>query len=113
MDWRMMYTYNAQVLEITDGDTIILEIDVGFKLKTIQKVRLLGVDTPELRSKNLEERNLALIAKQTLIDMILNKKVLIKTHKTDSFGRYLGDVFYNDINISTYLIEKGYGKKYE
>jgi len=108
-----MYNYRARVISIYDADTMTLEIDLGFHIKITEKVRLMGIDTPELRTKNKKEKKLGYEARDYLRELILNKEVIINTEKKGKFGRYLVDVYYDDININNELIRKGYAKSYD
>ena len=87
-----MYTYEAIVTNVVDGDTFDMDIDLGFHIHIHERVRLLDVDTPE---KFGEEKELGLIVKSFAEKMLLNQKVIIESEKenvaanTDSFGRWL------------------------
>ena len=111
------YFYNAKILKVVDGDTVDISVDLGFSILSFQRMRLYGIDTKELRSKNPEFKVLALEAKQYLIDKILNKDVFIETFKKDKYGRYLVIIFYfdkegNEININEELISKNLAEAY-
>lgn len=114
-----MYKYDAKILRIVDGDTVDVEIDLGFKLYTIQRCRLEGINTPESRTKNLEEKALGLRVKKYLIDRISGKTVLLGVKKQGKFGRYLIIIWmYKDENnieeksINQELIDKGFALEY-
>jgi len=107
-----MYNYKAKVLDIYDGDTMTVEIDLGFTIKFTAKLRLLGIDTPEIRSKDQTEKALAYEARDYLRNLLLNKEVTINTTKKGKYGRYLATIFYNNININDELLRLGYAKKY-
>lgn len=92
------FEYNARLVRVVDGDTLDLEIDVGFRLKTTQRVRLMGYNAPELRGP---ERPLGNLAAHHLKDLLepyddvsgtVTKQIRIRTYKGDSFGRWLCDV---------------------
>ncbi|KAB2328951.1 nuclease [Cytobacillus depressus] len=86
---------------VVDGDTMDVEIDVGFDFSSFQRLRLYGVDTPERKQPGFEE------AKQFVIDKILQKPVQIITYKKDSFGRWLSIVFVDGENLNDLLLEEG------
>lgn len=111
-----LYHYRATVLDVYDGDTIRVEIDLGFGLKWCGydnkgvKIRLYGLNTPEVRG---EERDLGLISRDKVRELILNKTVILKTIKdsTEKYGRYLGIIITEDnLNINEFLIKEGYAK---
>jgi len=111
-----LYHYKAIVLDVYDGDTIRVEIELGFGLKWRGddnkgvKIRLYGIDTPEVRG---EERELGLISRDKLRELILNKNIILKTikDKTEKYGRYLGIIITEDnLNINDWLLKEGYAK---
>lgn len=88
-----LYTYQARLLHVVDGDTVDLEVDLGFYLRSSLRFRLLGVDTPELRAQGLEGEQ----AKQFVEEWFNSRDIgewpfTIQTSKTDSFGRWLATV---------------------
>ena len=114
-----MYEYRVKkVLKIVDGDTIDVDIDLGFDISYSQRVRLAGIDTPESRTTDKKEKALGLEVKDRLkkaIDAATN--VVIKTEKPDSsekYGRILGWVFLDDnkVSINQTLIDEGYAWGY-
>jgi micrococcal nuclease len=89
------YIYKAKIVNIVDGDTFDAVIDVGFKMTTKQRLRLLGVNTAETNSKDEAQRALAIAAKEFGIANLLNKDVILSTAKSDAFGRYLASVIFD------------------
>lgn len=111
------FCYNANVVRIVDGDTIRLDIDLGFDivLKN-QSVRLYKVDTPECRTRDLKEKAAGLLAKEVVQNLIaVGERVFIRT-KLDTkgkFGRLLGTIITTDnININEHLIDNNYAVEY-
>ena len=87
-----MYTYKATIVRIVDGDTIYVDVDLGFFLRQTMKVRLKGVNTPETRGVSRPE---GLKAKQFVIDTLADcPVVVINTSKIGKFGRYIADVLF-------------------
>jgi len=111
-DEEDVYWYKAKVVSVYDGDTIRCDIDLGFYtwIKN-QSIRLIGIDTPELRG---DERPDGLVVKQIVSDLILDKHVLLKTYKdsTGKFGRWLAVIFYEGLNINQFLLDGGNAKPY-
>jgi len=114
-----MYEYRVKkVIKVVDGDTIDVDIDLGFNISYYQRVRLAGIDTPESRTTDKKEKVLGLEAKDRLkkaIDAATN--VVIKTEKPDSsekYGRILGWVYLdnNKVSINQTLIDEGYAWAY-
>ena len=108
-----MYSYNAKIINVVDGDTVDAEIDVGFKIKITHRLRLIEVDTAEMHDANPDLRKLAKTAKQYLIDTLLNKTVKINTYKADAFGRYLVEIYLDKFCVNDYLIESGMARRWK
>lgn len=109
-----MYEYAAKIIKVIDGDTIDVEIDLGFDVKIKQRVRLNGIDTPETKTKNKEEKELGMKAKQITEDCTRDAKTLIiKTYKDDKYGRILADVIADGINVNQKLIDEGFAIAYD
>lgn len=101
-------TYMVKVLSVHDGDTFTGEIDLGFRVKIVQIFRLEGLNTPEVTGK---EKQAGLDAKVFTSNRLLNaKKVLVKTKKTEKYGRYVATVFCDGIDLNEELIREGYAK---
>ncbi len=114
-----MYEYRVKkVLKIVDGDTIDVDIDLGFNISYYQRVRLAGIDTPESRTTDKKEKALGLEVKDRLKKAVdTATKIVIKTEKPDSeekYGRILGWVFLDDnkVSINQTLIDEGYAWGY-
>ena len=105
----MLYKYRAKVLRIIDGDTMDVDLDLGFDVVLAkQRVRLYGIDTPESRTRDKVEKKFGLISKDYVKKRCpVGSKVIIGTHVGDErgkFGRILGEVF--AIDQETNVIEE-------
>jgi micrococcal nuclease len=114
-----MYEYHVKkVTNVVDGDTIDVEIDLGFDISFSSRVRLAGIDTPESRTTDKAEKVLGLEAKEYVKSKIKDaKEVIIKTEKMDSsekYGRILGWVFLDGskVSINEQMITEGYAWGY-
>ena len=114
-----MYEYRCKVVKIIDGDTVDVDIDLGFGVWLHkERVRLYGIDTPESRTRDLEEKKYGLAAKDFLTGMLDDDQIILKTHKdkTGKFGRILGELWrtsnYTDKSINTYMVEKHHAVTY-
>ena len=115
-----LYTYKAYVKDVYDGDTITVDIFLGFDVTmTNIKIRLIGIDTPEIRTRDLDEKAKGFATRDWLRERILDKKVLLHTAKRGKFGRWLGTIwelekdkpeFENSYNKQ--LINEGLAKEY-
>jgi micrococcal nuclease len=115
-----MYEYNVKkVLKVVDGDTIDVDIDLGFDISLTKRVRLAGIDTPESRTTDKFEKELGLAVKDHLKHSLDNvKKIVIKTELPDStekYGRILGHLFIDgsETSFNQYLIDSGYAWGYD
>src|SRR5210317_2027622 len=115
-----MYEYRCKVVHIVDGDTVDVDIDLGFGvwLKK-QRIRMYGIDTPESRTRDLEEKKYGLAAKEFLTGMLDDPKgIILKTHKDGKgkFGRILGEMWrtsdFVDQSINDYMIDKHHAVAY-
>jgi micrococcal nuclease len=102
-----MYDYKAKIINVVDGDTVDAEIDVGFKMKTIQRLRMNRINTREMHDKDEAKRALAIQAKQFTSKTLLGKDVVLITSKSDAFGRWLAEIVLDDINFNNLLLENG------
>jgi len=108
-----MYEYQAEVVRIIDGDTIVLKIDLGFKLFWKVSCRLHGINCPELRSKDAEERKAAKAAKDfTSSELPIGSMVLVYSVELDKYGRPLVDIFYGDKHLNVELVSNNHAKLY-
>ena len=109
-----MYHYKATLNRIIDGDTIDVNIDLGFSVKIKQRVRLYGINTPEVRTKDLNEKKKGLEATEYL-KKILPKEFVIETilNKRGKYGRVLGILWVKDVNINEKMVNEGYAKRYD
>ncbi len=114
-----MYEYRVKkVTGVVDGDTIDVDIDLGFNVSFSQRVRLAGIDTPESRTKDKFEKSLGLEAKEYLKSKLKDATlIVIKTEKPDSsekYGRILGWLYVNGdtISVNDHMIEDGYAWGY-
>ena len=114
-----MYDYRVKkLLNVVDGDTIDVDIDLGFDISLSKRVRMAGIDTPESRTSDKFEKSLGLEAKEYLKKQLKDAKdILIKTELPDSsekYGRILGWVYVDGAtkSINEAMIEDGYAWGY-
>ena len=120
-----MYEYNAKCLRVVDGDTIIALVDLGFSTWKKVRVRLDGINTPESRTRDLEEKKRGLAAKARLQDIMdLNEsELLLKVNGIGKYGRALGELMVDSVgglsdigltktNVNKLLIKEGHAVEY-
>ncbi len=113
-----MYEYAVkEIVKVVDGDTIDILIDLGFDLTKKERVRLAGIDTPESRTRDLEEKAMGLEAKEFLTrrlnDAMSTDSLKVQTEKDGKYGRMLGHLFCNETNINTEMVYRGYAWEYD
>jgi len=109
-----MYNYKISVIKVVDGDTIDAEIDLGFDIKVKKRVRFLGINAPESRTRDLEEKARGLAAKQYVVDMFKKHKnySILQSQGVGKFGRCLGEIFFGDVKLNDLLITEGHAVEY-
>lgn len=115
-----MYEYGVEIVRVVDGDTVDVNIDLGFGVwLRKERVRLYGIDTPESRTRDLEEKKYGLAAKKFITEMLDDEGgIVLKTQKDaeGKYGRILGELWrttnYADKSINDYMIEKHHAVRY-
>lgn len=106
-----MYNYKAHIKDVYDGDTVTAVVDLGFLHYQEMKLRLYGIDTPEMRG---EEREQGIVVRDIVRGLILGKEVEIHTKKDKQgkYGRYLATIILDGLNINEWLVENGHAEVY-
>lgn len=103
-----MYEYRCEPVRVVDGDTVDVNIDLGFGVwLNDERIRLYGIDAPESRTRDLEEKKYGNLSKQYILDFLLGKEVTLVTESYDSkgkFGRILGDLYVDDVSLCESLV---------
>lgn len=106
---KKRYFYEMQILRVVDGDTFDVRVDLGFAITTWQRIRLMHVNTPEIRGV---ERLSGLAVKEYVKTLIEGKTLLAETFKQGKYGRYLADFkLENGEWLSKHLVDKGMAKE--
>jgi len=112
-----MYEYGCKVTRVVDGDTIDVDLDLGFDIIYKCRVRLYGIDTPESRTRNKDEKVRGKLAAKFLQNAISNgENVILQTQLKDSkgkFGRVLASVLVDGININQQMVTNHLAVRYE
>jgi micrococcal nuclease len=112
-----MYKYRVDVTRVVDGDTVDVDIDLGFGMTyKKQRVRLYGIDTPESRTRDLVEKKYGKAAKKFLQEKIESAKVItLYSHDKGKFGRILGELFIDgssDLSLNQLMINNYHAVAY-
>lgn len=102
-----MFTYNAIVERVIDGDTVDVHVDLGFDIWHSVRLRLSDIDTPETWTDEGKA------AKTFVKDALEGQDVVITTHKTDKYGRYLAEIFYRGNSFNKMLVDMGFAVPYD
>ena len=105
------YIYDAELVSVYDGDTITLNVDLGFNVSlNNQKMRLYGINTPEISGT---ERPEGLRSKMALVRMLDGKDIVLKTIKDrkGKYGRWLAVLYVNGVNVNDSLVDSGYAER--
>lgn len=90
------YIYVCEIVKVVDGDTIDCAVSLGFDVSVRQRIRLYGVDAPESRTRDLEQKKYGKASKRFVKDFLNSDYILLKTREKGKYGRYLGDFCVND-----------------
>ena len=112
-----MFEYNAVLDRVVDGDTVDATIDLGFDTWKKTRIRFYGINAPESRTRDLEEKKKGLAAKERLIEILKanNNKFVLKSHGVGKYGRCLGELYVEtlgEISVQQTLINEGHGVAY-
>jgi micrococcal nuclease len=109
-----MYEYNCKIVRVVDGDTVDVDIDLGFGVVFAnQRVRLYGIDAPESRTRDLVEKKFGLYAKEFLKKR-LGKSCTLRTRLDGKgkFGRILGEFIVDGVNVNEEMVDKNMVVRY-
>ena len=106
---------SGRVIKVYDGDSITIAAKLPFDNSTLYRfsVRLNGIDTPEIKGKNADEKEAAKQARDALSNLILNKNIILKNVDNEKYGRVLADVYLDELHINEWLIKERYAVRYD
>tara|TARA_B100000900_G_C20355757_1_gene624166 strand:- start:204 stop:548 length:345 start_codon:yes stop_codon:yes gene_type:complete len=109
-----MFTYEAKVMRVVDGDTIDALIDLGFDIHKKIRIRMVGINTPESRTRDLEEKKRGLAAKARLKEILKENKnkFILESQGVGKYGRCLGIIRIGDTVVNQQLIIEGHAVEY-
>ena len=118
-----MYTYKIKLDRVVDGDTIDAYIDLGFNVSIKKRIRFAGINTPESRTRDLEEKARGLAAKERLKDILEGANTIqLNSHGVGKYGRCLGELHVDVVdgkdcltmvNVNELLIKEGHAVEYD
>ena len=114
-----MYQYKIKLDRVIDGDTIDCYIDLGFDINTKKRIRFVGINTPESRTRDLEEKKRGLAAKARLTEILEEaSEIHLDSHGLGKYGRVLGELSVSSdnsitmVNVNELLIKEGHAVEY-
>ena len=114
-----MYKYNAKLDRVVDGDTVDALVDLGFNTWKKVRIRMHGMNAPESRTRNLEEKAKGIAAKVRLEELLESGRFILQSMGVGKFGRCLGIIYVNDsntkhldVNVNKTLITEGHAVEY-
>jgi endonuclease YncB( thermonuclease family) len=104
----------GKVIKVYDGDTITIASKLPYDDSPIYRfsVRLLGIDSPEMKSKTNTEKQLALLARDALSNLIMDKIVHLKNISTEKYGRVLANVYLDDLHVNKWMLDNNHAIPY-
>jgi micrococcal nuclease len=120
INWKdtIEFTYpisGGYVIKVYDGDTITIASKMPYENSPLFRfsVRLNGIDTPEIKSKNENEKTLAKKGRDSLSQLIMNKNVTLKNVKNEKYGRILADVYLDELHLNKWMIDQAFAVEYD
>jgi micrococcal nuclease len=118
-----LWHYRAVIMRVIDGDTVVAAIDMGFQNIKMERLRLAGIDAPELRPRKAgrteedvqDEKARARVTTERVRELVEGRQVVIQTKKTGKFGRWLADIYLPDDpsrTVNQVLLEEGLAVEY-
>ncbi len=109
-----MYEYKAKLDRVVDGDTVDALVDLGFDVWVKKRIRLEGIDAPETRTKDLEEKSRGLATKPRLESLLgaTEGEFVLVSHGVGKYGRCIGTIYIDEKNINQLLLSEGLAEKY-
>jgi micrococcal nuclease len=107
-----MYTYEAKITRVVDGDTVIADINLGFNVVLHDvSLRLLGINAPEMKGETAEEGKRS---RARLEGLVAGKEIVLKTHKDkrEKYGRLLAEIWVDDVDVNKQLVTEGFAKPF-
>lgn len=107
------YIYNInKIVKVVDGDTVDALIDLGFHTYVHKRIRLYGLNAPESRTRDKEEKKRGMAAKKRLKELLKSKNISVVSHGVGKFGRVLGELICDGNNVNDQLVTEGHAVKY-
>jgi len=108
-----IYVYYAKVIKVLDGDSIVVDLDLGFNMSLRTSIRLYGLNTEELSSGDIDNRCLAVKSKEVVREICIpGRKIMVRTYKPGKYGRWLATIILDSGSVNDFLISSGMSGEY-
>lgn len=104
-----MYTYQATVVKVVDGDTVDLDVDLGFSIHRKERFRLSDINAPEVSTTAGLEAKAYMIGRLPIGTVVT---ITTKKDRADNYGRFLANIFLGDVNLNQEMLSTGHAVKY-
>ena len=105
--------FEAKVIRVLDGDTVDVIFSFPFGISVTKRIRMYGINAPETRTRNREEKLRGKASKKRLVELLGKERVcIIKYYGDGKFGRPLGELFVNGVNLNQVLVKEGHAVSY-
>lgn len=105
----------CKVVRVIDGDTVVMDIDLGFYIRTQKVIRLLGINTPEIRTKDKTKKAQGILAKRFVQEQLhRNGRLVLVVHEKGKYGRWVGNIVFPENEhktITSLLLNAGLAEK--
>ncbi len=110
----LIWRYRAVLDRVIDGDTIVVDIDLGFRVRSKQILRLAGINAPELSSPDVQVHNAAVAAQCYLASLVRDQDLIVRTEKTEKYGRWLAWITNaSNLDVNQAMIDAGVAVPYD
>ena len=114
------YNYDVEIRRVVDGDTVDVIIDLGFKTYVKRRIRMYGINSPESRTRDLEEKARGIASKERLEELLEDNKIVMRSWGSGKYGHTLGELFIEKetdfgpdfTNINQLLVKEGFAEHY-
>ena len=120
IEWKDTVPFVAPInqgrcIKVYDGDTITIAAKLPYKHSPIYRfsVRLNGIDTPEIKGKDDDEKKCAQLARDALKELIIGKVIQLRNVQTEKYGRILAEVYCDNINLNDWMVRERFAVKYD
>lgn len=110
---KKLFNYNGKVTNVVDGDTVDVDVDLGFNVFTKVRIRLANINAPEMKSSDTLEREMAELSKKFLSSKVLNRDIVLDSTGKDKYGRWIGNISVDGAIVNEQMVKEGYAQSHK